>query len=1440
VPNGSLSAVSSSNGGITWTATFTPTASVQDATNVISVGMTGVADGAGNAGSGTTSSGNFTIDTLRPTATLSLNDSALAAGETATLTVTFSEAVSGFTNADLTIANGTLSAVSSSDGGTTWTATFTPSASVQDTTNLITLDNTGVSDGAGNAGSGSTDSGNFTIDTLRPSATLGLSASALKAGETAALTVTFNEAVSGFTNADLTIANGTLSAVSSSDGGTTWTATFTPSANTTDPTGVITLDQTGVTDAAGNAGSGSASTANYAVDTQVPGVSSIALPANGTYAAGQNLDFTLNLDEAVTVNTGGGTPYLSFTLDTGGTAYASYQSGSGSTALLFRYTVASGNADSNGITLGTFSANGATLRDAAGNNATITLASAGSTAGVLVDGVAPTVSSINRVGSTPTAASSVDYTVTFAEGVSGVDASDFTLTATGTASGSVASVTQVNASTYTVTVNTLSGDGTLRLDLKNAGTGIADTPGNAITSGYTSGQTYTLDHTAPQVSSVSVPANATYVSGQNLNFTVNFGEAVTVNTGGGTPRIALTLNTGGTVYADYLSGSGTAALVFRYTVASGNADPDGIAVGASIDANGGTLRDAVGNDATLTLNSVGSTSSVLVDATPPTVSSVSVPANATYAAGQNLDFTVNWNEAVTVNTGGGTPRIALTLDTGGTVYANYLSGSGTTATVFRYTVASGNLDSNGITVGALSANGGTLRDGGGNDAALTLNSVGATTSVLVDGVAPTVSSINRVGGSLTNGSTLGYTVSFAENVSGVDTGDFTLTATGTASGSIASVAQVNASTYTVTVNGASGDGTLRLDLKNAGTGITDTPGNAITSGYTSGQTFTLDHTAPMVGSVAVPANAVYGAGQALDFAVNFNENVTVSTAGGTPRIALTLDNGGTVYANYLSGSGTGTLSFRYTVVAGDGDPNGIAVGALGANGGTLRDAAGNDATLTLNSVGSTVGVLVDTVSPAITGVTVPAAATYAAGSVLVFSVQFNEAISVNTAGGTPQLQLNFDGPYSGQAQYSGGSGTNTLQFSYTVKPGDLDVNGITLGPLQAHGGTLRDLSGNDAALALVNVASTAGIRLDTLAPVVLAVAPEGANPSGAHAASFQVRFSEVVSGVDVSDFGLASTGSARGSVRSVSSSDGKTYTVLVDQLAGDGALRLDLLAFNTGIADSTGNLLNGGYSGGTSLQLDHQVPAVSAVAVPPAGLYRVGNVLNFQLQFSEAVLVDTTSGRPGLALSLQSGGAVANYVGGSGSQTLSFQYTVRAGDLDRFGPSLLRLDLGGASIRDAAGNDAGLALLNIGSMAGVVVEAAVDPEPPAPVTGALRLPAAGLFGVGDAIDFVIEYSQPVSVSGLPTLALTLADGHTVQAVYAAGSGGKSLSFRYVVAAGEQSASAPAIATALDLQGGTLRDAAGRDVGTGFSGAASAAGVKVDGEIGRASCRERVS
>lgn len=485
VAGGTIGALSSADGGITWTTTFTPTSNLTSGTNVITLNNTGVMDLAGNIGSGSTDSGNYAIDTQRPTATIVVTDSVLKAGQTTTVTITFNEAVTGLGIGDFLVDNGTLSGLSSNDGGITWTATLTPSATITDTSNLITLDNTGVQDLAGNAGSGSTDSNNYGIDTQLPTATIVVADTALKAGQTTTVTITFSEAVSGLTTADFSVANGALSNLSSSDGGITWTATLTPGANVTDSTNVITLNNAGYTDLAGNAGLGSTDSNNYAIDSLAPAVTSVTVPANGTYGPGQNLDFTVNFGEAVTVDTLGGMPRLVITLDTGGTAYAEYLSGSGTTALVFRLVVTSGQADANGISVGgALQANGGTLRDAAGNDAVTTLNSVGDTSAVLVDAVAPRVTDIALDGTSPTTNSSVSFTVTFSEDVTGLDLADFNLLTGGSVSGTLQSLVQLTGNTWRVTVSGITGQGSLGLSLPAIASGVADGQGNAMVDSY--------------------------------------------------------------------------------------------------------------------------------------------------------------------------------------------------------------------------------------------------------------------------------------------------------------------------------------------------------------------------------------------------------------------------------------------------------------------------------------------------------------------------------------------------------------------------------------------------------------------------------------------------------------------------------------------------------------------------------------------------------------------------------------------------------------------------------------------------------------------------------------------------------------------------------------------------------------------------------------------
>jgi hypothetical protein len=137
----------------------------------------------------------------------------------------------------------------------------------------------------------------------------------------------------------------------------------------------------------------------------------------------------------------------------------------------------------------------------------------------------PQVSAITRTGNNPTSTTSVAFAVTFTEAVTGVNASDFAITATGITGASVSAVTGSGAS-YAVTVTSGTGSGTLRLDLIDNDS-IVD-GGNTALGGtgagngnFTSGQVFTIDKTPPVVASIAAVSgklvDITFTESQALN-----------------------------------------------------------------------------------------------------------------------------------------------------------------------------------------------------------------------------------------------------------------------------------------------------------------------------------------------------------------------------------------------------------------------------------------------------------------------------------------------------------------------------------------------------------------------------------------------------------------------------------------------------------------------------------------------------------------------------------------------------------------------------------------------------------------------------------------------------------------------------------------------------------------------------------------------------------
>ena len=157
----------------------------------------------------------------------------------------------------------------------------------------------------------------------------------------------------------------------------------------------------------------------------------------------------------------------------------------------------------------------------------------------------------------------------------------------------------------------------------------------------------------------------------------------------------------------------------------------------------------------------------------------------------------------------------------------------------------------------------------------TTNATNAT-SITVDTGTPTVSNIVRADADPTDAGSVAYTVTFSENVTGVDVADFALGTTGVSGASISNVSG-SGTTYTVTVNTGSGDGTIRLHLADDDS-VRDAAGNRLggtgaTNGNFTGEAYTLDRTAPVVQGIAL-ADADPTNDGSVEYTVTFSNDVT--------------------------------------------------------------------------------------------------------------------------------------------------------------------------------------------------------------------------------------------------------------------------------------------------------------------------------------------------------------------------------------------------------------------------------------------------------------------------------------------------------------------------------------------------------------------------------------
>jgi hypothetical protein len=373
----------------------------------------------------------------------------------------------------------------------------------------------------------------------------------------------------------------------------------------------------------------------------------------------------------------------------GAGAYANVTAGPCSGALAYNITTC---ADSPGAA-GTY-----TYR-AIADYRTWTATSADSgTVAVTIDTTPPTVASVNRAAASPTDATSVSWTVTFSESVSGVDATDFSLVRSGVAGGAVS--VSGSGTTRTVTATGYSGTGTLGLNLVDDDSitdgGSNPLGGSGAGNGNFTGQVYSVDTVAPTATITRSAANPS--SSASVTWLVTFSESVS---GVGSADFALVR--GGSVSGGSITSVTGSATTYTVTASTGSGSGT---LGLNL-LSDGTVIDSVGNVAPAQTGAV-----YTMDRTAPAL--VSMMMQDTDTDGRVDRIVATFNETLATSTL--TSQWTLANAPSGATLAS-VSTSGTTATLDLNEGGGAQNTAVGTFTLALAANASGIRDTLGNESA---------------------------------------------------------------------------------------------------------------------------------------------------------------------------------------------------------------------------------------------------------------------------------------------------------------------------------------------------------------------------------------------------------------------------------------------------------------------------------------------------------------------------------------------------------------------------------------------------------------------------------------------------------------------------------------------------------------------------------------------------
>ena len=1000
--------------------------------------------------------------------------------------------------------------------------------------------------------------------------------------------------------------------------------------------------------------------------------STTGITRTNTYVRAETISAAVQFSESVNVDTTGGTPRVGLTVGTT-TRYANYASGTGTDTLTFSYAVQSGDSDTDGVSIAAnaLSLNGGTIEDASELAADLRHSLVAASDSHKVNG------SI-AIG-TPTANAGIDKVVAAGKlaRLDGRDSSSpydnplLTYTWSRPPGGTIVNTGTWPPFTAPDIVNASDPDltWTFRLTLHDVERNLTDTDE----------VTFTISKQAT-VTSIGISSTAdgtvanTYVANEAIEVAVRFSEIVNVDTTGGTPRVALAIGRA-TRYAEYVSGSGTVTLTFRYTVRSGDEDTDGVSIGANaLSFNGGTIKDASTLAADLDHSAEAADANHKVDGSQ---SANNPTANA------GVDQAVEPGDAVTLSGSATDPNgdamtYAWTQTAGVTVALSSASAEEPTFTAppiigspgaditltFRFTAT----DTNG--------------DSGSDMVTVTVTRQATISSVTISSTPGTT-----VANTYTRGETISAEVQFSEIVNVTTTGGtprvgLTIGAT-TRYANYASGGGTDTLTFSYTVQSGDADsdgvsiGADALEL-NGGT-IKDAPGLAADLDH-SAVDASSSHLVDGSTSASHPtANAGIDAVRAAGAVVTLSGSGSDPNAGQTATLTyawtqtapttgtgsgLTITNSNAATASFTAPSITGSdVDLTFQLMVTDSDNN--------SDTDDVTITISPQATVTSITISSTPGTTVTN--------------TYTRGETISVQAQFSEVVNVDTTGGTPRVGLTI-GTTTRYANYASGTGTNTLTFSYVVQSGDADTDGVSIAvdALELNGGTIEDASELAADLDHSAVAASASHLVDGSIATGTPTANAGGDQVVGGGDTATLRGSGSDPNGDTLTYAWSQTAGSTVALSSTSAAQ-PTFTA-PGRNAGDPDLTL---TFSLTVTDDSAANLSATDTVDVTVTRQATVSSVSissTAGTTRANNYVRGEDIEVEVGFSESVTVDTTDGTPRVALTIGSTTRYAGYTSGTGTTTLTFSYTVQAGDEDTDGVSIAAdaLDLDGGTIEDAS------------------------------------------------------------------------------------------------------------------------------------------------------------